>query len=159
MPASTKKKRLRSARPASRTAPAARKKKPATRGLKTLPTEASVARFLATLDHATRADCERVDAWMSAATGSPGVMYGTAIVGYGTSTIRYADGREAPWMKMGFSPRKQALTLYGVLRAAPPALLGRLGKHDTGKGCLYVKRLADVDAGVLQEMVERAAAG
>lgn len=126
-------------------------------GPKTTATDAPVAAFLATLDAATRADCERVDGWMRAATGAAGVMYGKAIVGYGTSTIRYADGREAPWMKMGFSPRKQALTLYGVLPGASAALLTKLGKHDTGKGCLYVKRLADVDAAALQKIIHAAA--
>ena len=141
------------AAPKKATAP---KKAPA-KGPKPTATDAPVTAFLATLDAATRADCERIDGWMRAATGAAGVMYGKAIVGYGSSTITYADGREAPWMKMGFSPRKQALTLYGVVSAASPALLGKLGKHDTGKGCLYVKRLADVDAAALQKIIEAAA--
>ena len=148
-------------RPAPRAAkpkPARAAKKPAGKGMITVKTGAPVPAYLASLDAATRADCERVDAWMAAATGAPGAMYGKAIVGYGTSVIRYADGREVPWMKMGFSPRKQALTLYGVLAAATPALLAKLGKHDTGKGCLYVKRLADVDAGALEQIIRAAAA-
>jgi hypothetical protein len=132
--------------------------KKAAAGPKTRATGAPVTAFLSTLDASTRADCDRLDAWMTAATGSPGVMYGKAIVGYGASTIRYADGREAPWMKIGFSPRKQALTLYGVLAKASPSLLKRLGKHDTGKGCLYIKRLTDVDAGALEAII-RAAGG
>jgi len=139
--------------------PAARRAaKPASKSPKTTRTDAPVAAFLATLDAATRADCERLDAWMRAATGGPGAMYGKAIVGYGSSVIRYADGREAPWMKIGFSPRKQALTLYGVHTAASPALLAKLGKHDTGKGCLYVKRLEDVDAGALEKIIRAAGA-
>ena len=140
-------------KPAAKAAKAAKPAKPA----KTVATDAPVAAFLGALDAATRADCERLDAWMRAATGAPGVMYGKAIVGYGTTMIQYAGGREAPWMKLGFSPRKQALTLYGVLSAASPALLAKLGKHDTGKGCLYVKRLADVDAGALEQIIRAAA--
>jgi hypothetical protein len=85
-------------------------------------------------------------------------MYGKSMVGYGTSMIRYADGRESPWMKIGFSPRVQALVLYGLLGSAPaPALLKKLGKHSTGKGCLYVKRLADVDETVLVSLIKAAA--
>ena len=81
-------------------------------------------------------------------------MYGKSIVGYGTSKIQYADGREAPWMKIGFSPRKQALTLYGLLARAPsPVLLGQLGKHSTGKGCLYIKRLSDIKVPVLETLI------
>ncbi|MFO0554639.1 MAG: DUF1801 domain-containing protein [Polyangiaceae bacterium] len=126
------------------------------KGPKTQPTESGVAAFFATLDAATRADCERLDAWMSSVTGAPGVMYGKSIVGYGQSTIRYADGREAPWMLIGFSPRKEALTLYGVLGSAPAALLEKLGKHKTGKGCLYLKRLADADEATLLTLLKTA---
>ncbi len=97
-----------------------------------------------------------IDDWMAQAAG-PGAMYGKAIVGYGSKPIRYADGREAPWMKMGLSPRKQALTLYGLLGEGAEALLAKLGKHTTGKGCLYVKRLADVDAQVLKKLIALAA--
>ena len=118
----------------------------------------AVTAFLASLDEGRRADCAKVADWMRGATGDVGVMYGKAIVGFGTTTIRYADGREAPWMKMGFSPRKQALVLYGLIAAATGALLEKLGKHETGKGCLYLKRLADVDAKTLKAIIERAAA-
>ncbi|MFT3914899.1 MAG: DUF1801 domain-containing protein [Anaeromyxobacteraceae bacterium] len=159
MPKKTSKKAAR--RPASRATkarPARAARRPASRGPITTKTGAPVPAYLASLDPATRADCERLHAWMAAATGDAGAMYGKAIVGYGTITIRYAGGREAPWMKMGFSPRKQALTLYGVLSAASPALLAKLGKHATGKGCLYVKRLADVDAGALEQIIHAAGA-
>jgi hypothetical protein len=117
-----------------------------------------VAAFLASLDEATRADCAKIAEWMRRATGDAGIMYGKAIVGFGTTTVQYAGGRQAPWMKMGFSPRKQALALYGLLGASPGALLEKLGKHATGKGCLYVKRLADVDAKTLKAIIEQAAA-
>jgi hypothetical protein len=124
---------------------------------KTQPTAAPVAAFLATLPAATRADCEQLCAWMAAATGAAGAMYGKAIVGFGSSTIRYADGREEPWMKVGFAPRKAALVLYGVLPGTSSALLDQLGPHDLGKGCLYVKRLSAVDAAALQHIIEAAA--
>lgn len=114
---------------------------------------ASVDAFLGRIDAEKRSDCRKLDGWMRAATGGPGVMYGTQIVGYGASTIRYADGREAPWMKIGFSPRKQALTLYGVLTRAPQSLLGKLGKYSTGKGCLYIKQLSDVNEATLQQII------
>jgi hypothetical protein len=137
----------------TRTAP----KKPA-KGAKTQPTLGSVSTFLASLDDATRADCLQVDRWMSKVAGA-GTMYGKAIVGYGSKPIRYADGREAPWMKMGFSPRTHALTLYGLLGAGTDALLAKLGKHTTGKGCIYVKHLADVDARILEKLIALAARG
>jgi hypothetical protein len=124
---------------------------------KTKLTEASVPAFLATLDRARRTDCEQLDAWMEAATGAAGKMYGTAIVGYGDALLHYADGREAPWFKLGFSPRKQALTIYGVLVDGSAELLSELGKHDTGKGCLYVKRLSDVRADTLRALIRNAA--
>lgn len=140
-----------------RTATVAAAKRPA-RGLKTAPTEAPVEAFLASIAGEAHADCRKLDAWMRRATGSPGVMYGKGIVGYGTSTIRYADGREAPWMKMGFSPRTQGLALYGLIASKPSsALLGKLGKHSTGKGCLYIKRLADINAATLRALMGAAA--
>jgi hypothetical protein len=125
---------------------------------KTGQTKGDVAAFFAALADATRADCVVIDDWMTKAAG-PGAMYGKAIVGYGSKPIRYADGREVPWMKMGLSPRKQALTLYGLLSPGADAagLLAKLGKHTKGKGCLYVKRLADVDAQVLKELIALAA--
>jgi hypothetical protein len=133
----------------------ARKSK-AAKGPKTQPTKGDVAGFFAALADATRADCLVIDAWMAKAAG-PGALYGTAIVGYGSKPIRYAEGREAPWMKMGLSPRKQALTLYGLLGEGTEALLAKLGKHTKGKGCLYVKRLADVDSQVLKALIALAA--
>lgn len=143
--------------PRTKTAARAHEKRPA-RTPKTRAGADSVEAFLAGIEAKARSDCEKLDAWMRAATGCPGVMYGKSIVGYGSTTIRYADGREAPWMKMGFSPRAQALTLYGVIgSAAAPALLERLGKHTTGKDCLYVKRLCDVHEDILRDLLEAAA--
>lgn len=128
------------------------------RSPKTVATAAPVEAFLAGIDGEAQADCRKLDAWMQAATGGPGVMYGERIVGYGTTTLRYADGREAPWMKLGFSPRARALTLYGLLGSAPAAkLLGTLGKHSTGKGCLYVRRLSDISEEALRALIAAAA--
>jgi hypothetical protein len=154
----TKRKRTPKATPRPQPKPAARAKaKRAAKPLKSAPTAASAGTFLASLPPAVRDDCAKLDRWMRAATGSPGIMYGASIVGYGASTIRYADGREAPWMKLGFAPRAQALALYGVVSAAPALLLAKLGKHTTGKGCLYIKRLDDVDEGTLRALLAAAA--
>jgi Domain of unknown function (DU1801) len=143
------------AKPSPKKAPA-QAKRPG-RAPKTTATAAPVEAFLASIAAQVQPDCRKLDAWMRAATGSPGTMYGKSIVGYGTTTIRYADGREAPWMKMGFSPRVQALALYGLLTPSAPTLLEVLGKHSTGKGCLYIKRLADVREETLQALIAAAA--
>lgn len=126
---------------------------------KTAPTEVSVADYLAELPATVRSDCERLDAWMSAAVGAPGKLYGSSIVGYGSKLIRYAGGREAPWMKLGFASRAQSLVLYGVVETATPELLEALGKHKTGKGCLYIKGVDDIDTASLKQLLALAAAG
>lgn len=82
-------------------------------------------------------------------------MWGDRIVGFGDHHYRYASGREGDWFKVGFSPRKRSLTVYlapGI--ETHEALLDRLGRHTTGKGCLYIKRLADVDTDVLRRLIE-----
>lgn len=127
--------------------------------LKTRPTGASVAAFLAAIeDEDRRRDCKTLDAIMRRATGDKPRMWGPSIVGYGSYVIPYSDGRELDWPKIGFSPRKQALTVYimgGLGRHA--ALLERLGKYKrSGGGCIYIKHLADVDAKVLETMCGRA---
>jgi hypothetical protein len=123
--------------------------------LKTGATEASVQEFLAGIgDDQRRADAERVCALMAKASGAEPRMWGTAIVGFGERRLVYDSGRELDWFEIGFSPRKQSTTLYltdGLERHA--GLLARLGKHTTGVGCLYVKRLSDVDNDVLTELV------
>jgi hypothetical protein len=123
---------------------------------KTRPTKASVAAFIKRLpDERTRADCLTLIAIMEKATGEKAVMWGPSIVGFGRYSLAYADGSEADWPITGFSPRKQDLTLY-VLGGfdGRAALLKNLGKHRTGKVCLYIKRLADVDMKVLKAIVE-----
>jgi hypothetical protein len=122
---------------------------------KTVKTKQSVASFLATLpDEARRRDCKTVAAMMQEATGATPRMWGASIVGFGDYHYKYESGREADWFQIGFSPRKSDLTLYvmsGVHNY--PALLGKLGKHSTGKSCLYIKRLTDIDTGVLEELI------
>ena len=83
-------------------------------------------------------------------------MYGTSIVGFGHRTITYADGRTEPWFSVGFSPRKGKLSLYIVDEAENHReLLDRLGPHKTGKSCVWVKRLADIDLPALEELISR----
>ena len=133
--------------------------------LKTRVTAASVADFIASvLDERRRRDCEAVLALMQEVTGKPPEMWGDSIVGFGRYTYRYASGQTGEWMLTGFSPRKENLTLYlmGLYLTGGPGedtdLLARLGKHKTGKGCLYIKRLSDVDMGVLRSLVEKSIA-
>ena len=95
---------------------------------------------------------------MQAATGAPPVMWGSSIIGFGDVHYRYASGREGDWFAVGFSPRKKNLTLYltdGIDRHTEH--LERLGPHATGKGCLYIKRLDDVNRDVLGALIREAA--
>jgi hypothetical protein len=123
--------------------------------LKTRQTEASVQDFLNGLpDEAVRADCNEIARIMQAATGAQPKMWGSSIIGFGSQHLKYASGRELDWMIVGFSPRKQNLTLYlpGAV-ALYTDLLARLGKHKTGKGCIYIKALRDVDTTVLKDLI------
>ena len=121
---------------------------------KTVPTTVPFARYLATVDAARREDCRHLAEMMEAAAGAPPVLWGDSIVGFGTYQYVYARGRPRKWPVLGFSPRKGDLTLYLACGlAGREALLARLGKHRTGKGCLYLKRLADVDLDVLRELI------
>jgi len=126
---------------------------------KTKPTDASVAKFFAAIkDSQVRADCIAIAGMMAAATKSKPKMWGSAIIGFGTTTIVYAGGREAEWMMMGFSPRKTEIALYGMGLSGPnEALLEKLGKHSRGKGCLYIKRLDDVHLPTLKKIVSASA--
>ena len=128
--------------------------------MKTTPTQASVDAYIdAVADAQKRADCRAVAAMMAEVTGAPARMWGPSIVGFGSYHYRYASGREGDFMETGFAARKRAITLYIMAGFSEYAdLLAKLGKHDTGKSCLYVKRLADVDQAVLREMVERSVA-
>ena len=121
----------------------------------TRPTDASVEDFLAAVpDERRRADCFAVLELMRRVTGEPPRMWGPSIVGFGAYRQPYANGRALEWPVAAFSPRKQDLTLYIMPEFDDyEGLMARLGKHRTGKTCLYLKRLADVDLGVLEELV------
>jgi len=127
---------------------------------KTRPTGASVSAFINAIEEPqTRADVRKVAAMIKKATGSRPKLWGAGIVGYGSYRYRYASGREGEFMITGFSPRKQALTIYimpGFSRY--DALMARLGKYRTGKSCLYLRRLADVDEAVLQQLITQSVA-
>ncbi len=124
--------------------------------LKTKPNEASVTDFLQSIpDAQQRADAERLIELMRTVTGEPATMWGTQMVGFGRYRYRYASGHGGEYFLTGFAPRKANLTLYlapGLERHAD--LLARLGKHKNGKGCLYIKRLSDVDLKTLQELID-----
>ncbi|HEX4438539.1 MAG TPA: DUF1801 domain-containing protein [Thermoanaerobaculia bacterium] len=129
--------------------------------LKTKATRKSVDGFLSTVkDAARREDCRRVAAIMAKATGAEPKMWGSAIVGFGDYRYRYASGREGDWFLVGFSPRKDNLTLYltGILEDSEP-LIEKLGKVKRGGGCLYVRRLDDVDLPTLTKLVKAQVAG
>jgi hypothetical protein len=125
--------------------------------LKTVETVETATTYVAGLPDDVRADSERLDALMQAATGEAGVVWAGGIVGYGRRVLRYASGRELDWMKVAFAARKTGLSVYlheGFEATSTQALLQQLGKHKTGKGCLIIKRLADIDESVLQELIE-----
>jgi hypothetical protein len=123
--------------------------------LKTRKTTASVAEFLRKIpDPEQRADAATIARLMKAATGARPKMWGEGIVGFGDYHYRYASGREGDWFLAGFAPRKGNLTLYlGFAVDRHRALLKKLGKHTTGKGCLYIKKLEDVDGKVLRDLI------
>lgn len=126
--------------------------------IKTQPTDADVTAFLdAVPDARRRAEGHAVRALMERVTGQPAVMWGPSMVGFGS--YRYRGGASSgDWFVVGFSPRKAALTIYGVYDGYGPAdpLFEQLGPHTTGKGCLYVKRLDAVDPEVLERLVRQA---
>lgn len=127
--------------------------------LKTVATELDVADFIARLpDARQRTDVGALDAIYRRVTGLAPTMWGPSIIGYGSYDYRYDSGRSGTMCKAGFSPRRSALTIYlvddyGPGQAAANALLARLGRHSTGKSCLYVRRLDEVDPGVLETLV------
>lgn len=128
--------------------------------LKTRQNDASVEAFLDQVeDEARRNDCKALVTLMSKLTGCAPRMWGSSIVGFGHYHYHYASGREGDWFVTGFSPRKRDLTLYimaGFSRYE--SLMERLGKFKTGKSCLYVKRLSDLDPAVLEKLVRESVA-
>jgi hypothetical protein len=125
--------------------------------LKTQKTRASVAKFLASIeDEKRRKDSRVVLKMMKEITGDKPKMWGPAIIGFGSYHYTYASGREGDWFLTGFSPRKQALTLYIMSGFSKyDALLKKLGKFKTGKACLYIKKLEDVHLPTLEELIRR----
>jgi hypothetical protein len=127
--------------------------------LKTKATAIGVEAFVAGLpDERRREEARALDAIYRRVTGLEPKMWGPSIVGYGSYDYRYDSGRTGTICRAGFSPRKAAMTLYlvseyGSRQSEADALFARLGKHSTGKACLYVKRLEQVDAGALEGLV------
>jgi hypothetical protein len=128
--------------------------------LKTQPNNDDVAAFLEQVpDPQRREDAEQVCALMARVTGAPATMWGSSIVGFGQQHLVYESGRELDWFDVGLSPRQKSLTLYITEGFDGYAeLLDRLGTHSTGKSCLYIKRLSDVDLDVLEEIVTKSVA-
>lgn len=126
--------------------------------LKTKKTDQPVEAFLENIaDERMRADCFAVLELMKEATGEKPVMWGDGIVGFGSYRYKYGSGHEGEWFLTGFSPRKQNLTLYVMSGFAEYAeLLKQLGPYKTGKSCLYIKRLEDVDAVILLKLIREA---
>ncbi len=128
--------------------------------LKTKANDASVSKFLGSIkDDQRRKDCETIVDLMREATAAEPKMWGASIVGFGDFHYVYKSGREGDWFVAGFSPRKQNLTLYVMTGFTQhEALLRKLGKHKTGKGCLYINTLQDVHLPTLRKLIQLAVA-
>ena len=122
---------------------------------KTKPAKQSVTAFINSIeDKQKRADVRKVAAMMRKATGGRAAMWGSNIVGYGQYHYKYDSGREGDFMLTGFSPRKQALTVYIIAGFQHfESIMSKLGKYKTGKSCLYIKHLSDVDETVLERLI------
>ena len=124
--------------------------------LKTKKTEASVSQFIENVEHPKRKeDAKVLNKLMIEITGEKPKMWGPSIIGYGSYHYKYASGQEGDWMTVGFSPRKASLSLYimsGFTKYTH--LLAKLGKFKTGKSCLYINKLEDVDMEVLKEIIQ-----
>lgn len=124
---------------------------------KTKATEVSVDAFIASVaDADQRTDAEKIRALMEQLSGEPATMWGPSIIGFGTYHYKYESGREGDMCRIGFSPRKGQTVLYLIDGFEGQSdLMARLGKHKTGKSCLYIKRLSDIDEAVLEELCVR----
>jgi uncharacterized protein DUF1801 len=126
--------------------------------LKTQPTKASVKDFIdAVADERIGQESLQVLALMERLTKSKARMWGSAIVGFGERKLKYADGSEADWMKIGFSPRKDKITLYLGSFKGKDELLAKLGKHTGSKACVHIRRLSDIDTAVLERLIRASA--
>jgi hypothetical protein len=125
-------------------------------GNKTIPTSASVKQFIAGVkDAKQRQESLQLLALFEQVTGEKPVMWGSSIIGFGKYHYRYKSGREGDMFLSGFSPRKGALVLYiGATLDINKTPLSELGKHRTGKSCLYIRRLSDVNAAVLAHIIK-----
>lgn len=127
-------------------------------GNKTKPTDAKVEDFLNTVEHPQkRADSFKILEMMKDITGEKPVIWGDSIVGFGVYHYKYKTGREGDWPIVGFSPRKQNLSIYlmiGFESELKPVLL-KLGKYKTGVSCLYINKLKDVDTDILRDLIEK----
>jgi hypothetical protein len=124
---------------------------------KTQKNKASVTAFLNAIeDKQKKSDAKKIAAMMRRASGSRARMWGTAIVGFGSYHYKYASGREGDWMLVGFSPRKQNLVVY-IMPGFKDfgALMKKLGKYKTGKSCLYINKLEDIDESILGNLIDR----
>ena len=120
----------------------------------TRPTRASVSRFIAGIENETRrADAKRIVAMMRKVSRTEPKMWGPAIIGFGSCHYKYESGREGDMPRMGFSPRKQNLSLYLAKPATQAEDLKQLGRHSTSVSCLYINKLSDVDEKVLERMM------
>jgi hypothetical protein len=123
---------------------------------KTKPTKASVEDFLESVaDEQAKKDSYALIALMKKITGCPAVMWGTAIIGFDSYHYKYDSGREGDICLIGFSPRKGKIALYLSSFEGRNELLSKLGKHQTGKGCLYIKKLSDINVELLERIITR----
>ncbi|HEY1037810.1 MAG TPA: DUF1801 domain-containing protein [Bacteroidia bacterium] len=127
--------------------------------LKTKKTDISVDSFIKKIDAERQKDAKTIVSMMEKATKAKGKMWGPAIIGFGDKVLKYDSGRELDWFVMGFSPRKANFSLYvaGAIENKE-GLLKKLGKHKTGKGCLYINNLEEVDVDILKEIIQKGAA-
>jgi hypothetical protein len=125
--------------------------------LKTKKTELSVDAFIKKIaEKEKQKDALAIIGLMEKATKAKAKMWGASIIGFGDKVLKYESGRELDWFVMGFSPRKQNFALYISGAVENAALLKKLGKHKTGKGCLYINKLDEVDTKVLKEIINKA---
>lgn len=124
--------------------------------LKTKKNSTSVENYLALIDNEHRQrDCRKIHRIMQQITGHSGNMWGDSIVGYGSYHYKYKSGHEGDWFLAGFSNRKQSITLYIMSGFSKyDDLLEKLGKHKTGKSCLYINNLDDIDENILRSMIK-----
>jgi hypothetical protein len=123
--------------------------------LKTKQTELSVDNYIKTsTDKERQADCRIIIDLMRKITGDEPKMWGNSIVGFGNTHLKYESGREVDWFKTGFSNRKDAITIYSMDGfISQSELMKKLGKVKTGKGCLYIKKISDIDLNILEQML------